>query len=166
MRKNEEGREHALLSKIYGSNPTFQCQIARFKRLGGLGRAKIREQGGRNERSLSQGNLGVGFESELGTMDLGSKVGAETHGSYLGARVRGADLPATSALLGCPVLTGQASRRRATAPTPRVQRSIYVAQGVKRKFSSKKGQNTKKTFYFQPDIINAQACLRRHTIAS
>ena len=83
MRKNEgrknEGREHTLLSKIYGSNPTFQGQIARFKRLDGLGRAKTREQGGRNERSLGQGNLGVGFESE---------VGAEIHGS---------DLPATSA---------------------------------------------------------------------
>jgi len=39
MRKNE-GREHTLLSKIYGSNTTFQGQIARFKRLGGLGREK------------------------------------------------------------------------------------------------------------------------------
>ena len=40
MRKNEEGREHTLPSKIYGSNPTFQGQIARFKRLEGLERAK------------------------------------------------------------------------------------------------------------------------------
>ena len=118
--KNEEGREHTLLSKIYGSNPTFQGQIARFKRLDGLGRGKTREQGGRNERSLGQRNLDVGFESELSAMDLGSEVSAETHGSEVGAkicvadlgvRVRGVDLPATSAPLECPVLLGQASWR-------------------------------------------------------
>ena len=80
-----------MLSKIYGSNPTFQGQIARFKRLDGLGRAKTREQGGRNERSIGQGNLGVGFESEVGVKICGSEVGAMS---------RGADLPTTSAPLG------------------------------------------------------------------
>ena len=30
-----------MLLKIYESNPTFQGQIARFKRLGGLGREKL-----------------------------------------------------------------------------------------------------------------------------
>ena len=63
----------------------------------------------------------MGFESELGAMDLGSEVGAETLGSEvgakicgsdLGARVCGADLPAPSAPLGCPILPSQASRRQ------------------------------------------------------
>ena len=97
-----------MLLKIYESNPTFQGQIARFKRLGGLGRAKTREQGGRNERSIGQGNLGVGFESELDAMDLSTEVSVETHGSEVGAKIygfdlgtmaHGADLPATSAPL-------------------------------------------------------------------
>ena len=63
----------------------------------------------------------MGFESELGAMDLGSEVGAETHGTEVGAkicgsdldvRVRGTDLHATSAPLGRLVLPGQASRRQ------------------------------------------------------
>ena len=67
------------------------------------------------------GNLGVGFESKLGAMDLSSEVSIETHGSEVGSKIRGfdlgamargADLPAMSAPLGCPILPSQASRRQ------------------------------------------------------
>jgi len=79
MRKNDKGREDTLLAKMYGSNPSIQGQIHRFKRLGGLGRGRTRERGGRNESSLGKGNLAMGFESMLG-----------------GARIHGSEVPATS----------------------------------------------------------------------
>ena len=87
MRKNDEGRENTLLAKINGSNPSFQGQIHRFKRLGGLGRGRTQEGGGRNESSLGKGNLAVGFESMLG---------ARIHGSELRAEIPGSKVPATS----------------------------------------------------------------------
>ena len=53
-------------AKMYGSNPSIEGQIRRFKRLGELGRGRTREGGGRNESILGKGNLAVGFESMLG----------------------------------------------------------------------------------------------------
>jgi len=87
MRKNDKGREDTLLVKMYGSNPSIQGQIHRFKRVGGLWRGRIREGGRRNENSLGKGNLAVGFESMLGTRIHGFELGAEIHGS---------EIPATS----------------------------------------------------------------------
>jgi len=90
---------------MYGSNPRIQGQIRRFKRLGGLGRGRTREGGGRNESILGKGNLAVGFESMLGPRIHGSELGAEIHGSEpgatdlgaeLGARICGSEEPATS----------------------------------------------------------------------
>ena len=77
-----------MLSKVYGSNQSFQGQIRRFKRLDGLGRERTREKGVTNERSLSQENLVAAFESELG---------ARVYGAKLGAKIRGAEVPATLA---------------------------------------------------------------------
>ena len=54
MHKNDKEREVTLLAKMYGSNPSIQGQIRRFKRLGGLGRERNREGGGRNESSLGK----------------------------------------------------------------------------------------------------------------
>ena len=85
-----------MLLKNYGSNPTLQGQIARFKRLGGRGRVKTREQGGGYERSLSQGNLGIGFEYKVSTKIQGSEVGTEIHGSEVGAKLHGSELGATN----------------------------------------------------------------------
>ena len=83
MRKNDKGREDTLLAKMYGSNLSIQGQIRRFKRLGGLGRGRTREVGGRNESNLGKGNLAVGFESMLGAKICGSELGA----MYSGAEV-------------------------------------------------------------------------------
>jgi hypothetical protein len=96
MHKSDEGRENTLLAKINGSNPSFQGQIHRFKRLGGLGRAKTREGGGTNKSSLGQGNLAVVFESMLGTKIHGSEVGTKLHGSEVGTKIYGSKVPATS----------------------------------------------------------------------
>ena len=94
-----------MLAKMYGSNPSIQGQIRRFKRLGGLGRERTREGGGRNESSLGKGNLVVGFESMLGARIHGFEFGAEIHGSEvratdlgakLGAQICGSEIPATS----------------------------------------------------------------------
>ena len=85
-----------MLAKMYGSNPSIQGQICRFKRLGGLGRGRTREGGGRNESSLGKGNLTVGFESMLGARIHSSEIGAEIHGSELGAEICGFEVPATS----------------------------------------------------------------------
>ena len=83
-------------AKMYGSNPSIQGQIRRFKRLDGLGRGRNREGGGRNESSLSKKNLAVGFESMLGARIHGSDVGAKICGADLGAMYSGAEVPATS----------------------------------------------------------------------
>jgi len=105
MRKNDKGREDTLLAKMYGSNPSIQGQIHRFKRLDGLGRGRTREGGGRNESSIGKENLAVGFESMLGARIHGSELGAEIHGSEvgatdlgaeLGAKICGSEIPATS----------------------------------------------------------------------
>ena len=95
MCKNDKGREDTLLAKMYGSNPSIQGQIRRFKRLGGLGRGRTREGGGRNESSLGKGNLTVDFESMLGARIHGSEVGAKICGAELGAMCSGAEVPAT-----------------------------------------------------------------------
>ena len=76
-----------MLAKMYGSNLSIQGQIRRFKRLGGLGRGRNREGGGRNESNLGKRNLAVGFECMLGT---------RIHGSEVGAKICGAEVPATS----------------------------------------------------------------------
>ena len=89
MRKNDKGGEDTLLAKMYGSNPSIQGQIRRFKRLGGLGRGRNREGGGRNESSLGKRNLAVGLESMLGARIHGSEVGAE-----LGTKICGSNLGA------------------------------------------------------------------------
>ena len=94
MRKNDKEIEDTLLVKMYGSNPSIQCQIRRFKRLGGLGRGRNQEGGGRNESSLSKGNLAVGFESMLGARIHGSELRAKIHGSKVGATDLGAELGA------------------------------------------------------------------------
>ena len=65
-----------MLAKMYGSNPSIQGQIRRFKRLDGLGRGRTREVGGRNESSIGKGNLAVGLESMLGAMYSGAEVPA------------------------------------------------------------------------------------------
>ena len=96
MRKNDKGREDTLLAKMYGSNPSIQGQIRRFKRLGGLGRGRTREEGGRNESSLGKGNLTVGFESMLGAKIHGFEVGAKICGANLRAMYYGTEVPATS----------------------------------------------------------------------
>ena len=83
-----------MLVKMYGLNPSIQGQIYRFKRLGGLGRGRTREKGGRNESSLGKRNLAVGFESMLGARIHGSELGAEIHGSEVGATDLGAELGA------------------------------------------------------------------------
>jgi len=59
---------------MYGSNPSIQSQIRRFKRLGGLESGRNREGGGRNESSVGKGNLAAGFESMLGAMYSGAEV--------------------------------------------------------------------------------------------
>jgi len=41
--KFDKGREDTLLAKMYGSNPSIQGQIRRFKRLDGVGRGRNRE---------------------------------------------------------------------------------------------------------------------------
>ena len=84
-----------MLVKMYGSNPSIQGQIRRFKRLGELGRGRNREGGGRNESSLGQGNLAVDFESMLGARIHGSEVGAKICGAELGAMYSGAEVPNT-----------------------------------------------------------------------
>ena len=91
MRKNDKGREDTLLAKMYGSNPSIQGQIYRFKRLGGLGRGRTREVGGRNESSLGKENLAVGFESMLGARIHGAKLGAKICGTELGAKICGTE---------------------------------------------------------------------------
>ena len=96
MHKNDKGREDTWLAKMYGSNLSTQCQIRRFKRLGGLGRERTREGGGRNESILGKGNLAVGFESMLGPRIHGSELGATDLGAELGARICGSEEPATS----------------------------------------------------------------------
>ena len=94
-----------MLAKMYGSNPSNQGQIHRFKRLDELGRGRTQEGGGRNESSLGKRNLAVGFESTLGTRIHGSELGAEIHaseveatdlGAELGAKICGSEVPATS----------------------------------------------------------------------
>jgi len=135
-----------LLAKINGSNLSFQGQIRRFKRLNELGRVKTRERGGTNESSLGQGNLAMIFESMLGAKIHGSEVGAKLHGSELGVKICGSEVPATSAppRLPCYARPGTStsvvaprlvtSEPCVLAPTPRVQRSVYVTQGAKRNF--------------------------------
>ena len=75
-----------MLAKMYGSNPSIQGQIRRFKRLGGLGRERNREGGERNESSLGKENLAVGFECMLGAI---------IHGAEVSAKICGAEVPAT-----------------------------------------------------------------------
>ena len=80
-----------MLAKMYGSNPSIQGQIRRFKRLGGLGRGRNREGGGRNESSLGKGNLAVGFECMLGVRIHGAELGATDLVADLGAMYSGAE---------------------------------------------------------------------------
>ena len=93
MRKNDKGRQDTLLAKMYGSNPSIQCQIRRFKRLGGLGRGRNQEGGGRNESGLGKENLAVGFESMLGARIHGSEVDAKIYGAELSAEVLAMSTP-------------------------------------------------------------------------
>ena len=96
MRKNDKGREDTLLAKMYGSNPSIQGQIRRFKRLGGLGRGRNREGGGRNESSVGKGNLASGLESMLSARTHGAEVDAKIYGgAELGAMFSGAEVPVT-----------------------------------------------------------------------
>ena len=119
-----------------------------------------------HESSLSKGNLAVGFESMLGARIHGSELGAEIHGSEvgatdlgaeLGAKICGSELLATSTPPRMPwcAWPGTSDPRSVAprhvtsepwvlAPTLRVQRRVYVSQGAKRKFSSKKRPNCKK----------------------
>ena len=64
--------------------------------MGGLGRGRNREGGGRNESSLGKGNLAMGFESMLGARIHGFEVGATDLGAELGAKICGSEVPATS----------------------------------------------------------------------
>jgi len=58
MRKNKEGSEDTLLSKIYGSNQGFQGPICRFMRQGEVGREKPkREEKEEEEHSGKKGGL-------------------------------------------------------------------------------------------------------------
>ena len=69
---------------------------------------------------------------------------AKICGSDLGAGVRGADLPATSAPLGCHVFHGQASRRqdlRRRDVLPRRRRPRRRPLGSKDQFTSPRGLN-------------------------
>ena len=84
-----------MLTKMYGSNPSIQGQFRRFKRLGGLGRVRNREGGGRNKSSLGKGNLAVGFECMLGARIHGAELGAKICGADLGVKICGAEVPAT-----------------------------------------------------------------------
>ena len=76
---------------MYGSNPNIQGQIRRFKRLGGLGRGRNREGGGKNGSSLGKENLAVGFECMLGAIMHGAEVSAKICGAELGAMYSGAE---------------------------------------------------------------------------
>ena len=87
-----------MLAKMYGSNPSIQGQIRRFKRLGGLGRGRTREEGGRNESSLGTENLAMGFESMLDARIHGSELGAKIYGVDLGAMCYGAEVPLPDSL--------------------------------------------------------------------
>jgi hypothetical protein len=125
-----------LLAKIYGSNPSFQCQILRLKRLSGWGRTRTRGEGGTNERKLGQGNLVVAFESKVSAKIHGSEVGAKICasdldtmicGSELGAKICDADVPATS----------PRSHNFWRRPS-KVQRSVYISRGLNVNFLKKK----------------------------
>ena len=155
MRKNDKGREDTLLAKMYGSNSSIQGQIHLFKRLGGLGRGRTREGGGRNESSLGKGNLAVGFESMLGAKIHGSELGAGIHGSEVGATDLGAELGAKIMApryrphqrhLGCPAVHGQAPRSQdlwRRDVLPQSHESWRQPPGSKDKFTSSRGPNVK-----------------------
>jgi hypothetical protein len=98
-------------------------------------------KGGRNERRLGHGNLGMGFESEVGAMNLGSEVGTKICGSNLGARICGTDIPTTLAPLDALLFLARhlGAKTYGTETcylsavghniNPRVLRSVYIAQG-------------------------------------
>jgi hypothetical protein len=136
-----------LLAKIYGSNPSFQCQILQLKRLSGWGRTRTRGEGGTNERKLGQGNLAVAFESKVSAKIHGSEVGAKICasdldamicGSELGAKICDADVPATSPPHWMPRRV--TSEPRLLAPTLQGPKISIHLQGAERKFSLKKDQ--------------------------
>ena len=62
--------------------------------MGGLGRGRNREGGGRNESNIDKENLTVGFESMLGVRIHGSEVSAKICGAELGVKIYGAELGA------------------------------------------------------------------------
>jgi len=92
MRKNKEVSEYTLLSKIYGSNQSFQGPICRFVRYGEVGREK-KPRGRRKKRKKARaGSLDVGLKHHLGAIDLGTVLGANNHDAKLGANNPGAKL--------------------------------------------------------------------------
>ena len=135
MRKNNKGRDDTLLAKMYRSNPSIQGQIYRFKRLGGLGRGRTREGGGRNESSL----LDRGFWIHARSQDLWLRGTGHVNAPRMSCCAQsGTSEPR-------PVAPRRVtSELWVLAPTPRVQRCIYVSRGGKHKFSLKKGPNCKK----------------------
>ena len=80
-----------MLAKMYGSNPRSNSSI---QVIGGLGRGRNREGGGRNESSVGKRNLASGFECMLGATTHGAEVGAKICGAELGVKICGAELGA------------------------------------------------------------------------
>ena len=112
-----------MLAKMYGSNPSIQGQIRRFKRLGGLRRGRNREGGGRNDSSLGKGNLATRIEIMLGARIHGSEVGDKICCAELSAMYSGVEVPAMSTPPRMPYCARPGtSEPRSVAPTPRVQR--------------------------------------------
>ena len=109
MRKNDKGREDTLLAKMYGSNSSIQGQIHLFKRLGGLGRGRTREGGGRNESILGKGNLAVGFECMLGARIHGAELGAMYSSAEHGFKIHGQVSLAEAALISSSSLSVSSS---------------------------------------------------------
>ena len=104
MRKNDKGGEDTLLAKMYGSNPSIQGQIHRFKRLDGLGRGRNRD--GEEEmraalaretwlRVLNPCSAPEYIGAEIGAKICGAELGAKICGAELGAMCSGAEVPAT-----------------------------------------------------------------------
>jgi hypothetical protein len=82
MCKIDEGREDTLLSKIYGSNPSFQgriCGLEKDGRVGERDRETEREQ--REGIQPQAGNWPWPFESDLGAIGCGAELSAKTCGT-------------------------------------------------------------------------------------
>ena len=114
--------------------------------MGGLGRGRNQERGGRNESSLGKGNLAVGFECMLGARIHGSEVGAELGtkicGAELGAVYSGAEVLATSTPLRMPCCARPGtSEPRSVAPRRVTSASgvLTLTSGSKYEFKSSRG---------------------------